>query len=82
MTRLHKRAWANQIFRMESHSSRSVWFGAYELLYGDARLVEDEPARYAAVTADDIRRVVARYLTPARRARVEVLPAKAEEAKK
>jgi predicted Zn-dependent peptidase len=45
-----------------------------ELYRGDARLLNGELDRYLAVTKDDVKRVVAKYLGPARRSTVEVKP--------
>jgi zinc protease len=74
LDRLHKRARADFLFQLDSHLGRATWLGLYELYYGDATLLEAEVARNQAVTSADIQRVVARYLTPNRRVRIEVLP--------
>ncbi|MFT3764634.1 MAG: pitrilysin family protein [Minicystis sp.] len=63
------------IFRLQGYLERSIWIGAFELLYGDARLLDQEIPRFEAVTPDDVRRVAARWLSPSRRCRVEVRPA-------
>jgi predicted Zn-dependent peptidase len=71
---LHRQAQAKLVFGLQDNSARAIWLGAYELLYGDATLLEAQLPRYLAVTGEDLRRVVARYLTPERRARIAVHP--------
>lgn len=75
LSALHRKAISRLVFGLEDNTSRAVLTGAYELLYGDAGLLERQLPRYLAVTADDVRRVAGRYLTPARRSRILVLPA-------
>jgi zinc protease len=77
MDRLHKRAYAGELFHLDSHMARSTWLGVFELFYGNATLLDEEAPRYQAVTAEDIRRVAAKYLGASRRVRIEVLPAEA-----
>lgn len=62
-------------FELQSNLARAVRLGEYELFYGDARLLTGELARYLAVTAEEIQRAAAQFLTPERRVVVEVRPA-------
>jgi zinc protease len=75
LERVKRKRRAQGIFRVQGNQERAIWHGAFELLYGDARLLDEEIPRFEAVTAEDVRRVVAKYLAPSRRNRVEVLPA-------
>jgi predicted Zn-dependent peptidase len=62
------------LFGMQSNLARARRLGDYELFFGDARLLSGELPRYLAVTKDDVKRVAAQYLGPARRTVVETLP--------
>jgi zinc protease len=79
MDRLHRRAKTKTILRYQDNLTRAIWLGAYEVLYGDGRRVNDDLQGYLSVTAEDIRRVTSQYLTEARRSRVEVYPAEAKK---
>jgi predicted Zn-dependent peptidase len=74
MTKVRNRVEASFLFGLQSNLQRANKLGQYELFYGDARLLNGEPARYFAVTKDDIKRVMAKYIAPARRTVVEVRP--------
>jgi predicted Zn-dependent peptidase len=65
------------LYGLQTNLSRATRLGEYEALYGDARLLLHEPARYGAVTSAQIRTTVRAYLGPERRQLVEVLPAEA-----
>jgi zinc protease len=74
MTKVRNRIEAKFLFGLQSNLQRANALGSYELFYGDARLLAGEPARYFAVTKDDIKRVMAKYIVPARRTLIEVRP--------
>jgi zinc protease len=74
MTKVRNRVEALFLFGLQSNLQRANKLGQYELFYGDARLLNTEPARYFAVTRDDVKRVLAKYIVPARRTLVEVRP--------
>ena len=63
------------LFGLQSNFARAQELAEFELYSGDAKLLNDELTRYLAVTKDDIKRVVATYLTRARRSQIEVKPA-------
>jgi zinc protease len=74
MTKVRNRVEASFLFGLQSNLQRANRLGQYELFYGDARLLNGEPPKYLAVTKDDIKRVLAKYIVPARRTLVEVRP--------
>jgi hypothetical protein len=71
---VRNRVEASFLFGLQSNLQRANKLGQYELFYGDARLLNGEPAKYFEVTKDDIKRVMAKYIVPARRTVVEVRP--------
>ena len=74
LERARRQAQIRLMLRVEDVSGRANFLGVYELYFGDARLLPEELSRYRAVTAEDVRRVAALYLAPARRSIVEVTP--------
>jgi zinc protease len=74
LKRVKQRLRTQFLFGLQTNLARAVQLGNFETLYGDARLLPAELARYVAVTPEDVRRAVARWLTPERRSLVEVLP--------
>ena len=74
MAKVRNRTEAAFLFGLQSNLQRATKLGQYELFFGDARLLTGEPANYFAVTKDDIKRVMSRYIVPARRSLVEVRP--------
>jgi zinc protease len=74
MRKLKNRMRARYLFGLQSNVARASTLAETELHRGDASLVNGELDRYFAVTKEDIRRVVTRYLTTARRSTVEVKP--------
>jgi zinc protease len=74
LERVKQRLRTQFLFGLQTNLARAVQLGEFETLYGDARLLPGELARYVAVTPEDVRRAVARWLTPERRSLVEVLP--------
>jgi zinc protease len=65
------------LFGLASNYSRAAQLAKYELFWGDAGLLNGELDRYLAVTKEDVSRVVAKYLVPNRRTRIEVKPGQA-----
>lgn len=74
MTKVKNRMRARFLLGLQSNFARAQKLAELELYRGDASLLDGELDRYLAVTRDDVARVVARYLTPARRNLVEVKP--------
>jgi zinc protease len=74
MQKLYSRVQAHYILGLQSNFARAQKLAEFELYRGDANLINLELGRYLSVTADDVRRVVAKYLTHARRSRVEDRP--------
>jgi len=74
MTKVRNRTEASFLFGLQSNLQRATKLGQYEVFWGDARILNDEPSKYFAVTRDDIKRVLAKYIIPARRTIVEVRP--------
>ena len=72
MKKLKNRMRARFLFGLSSNLARAELLAGLELERGDASVANGELARYLAVTKDDLKRVVARYLTAARRSLVEV----------
>jgi zinc protease len=75
MTRLRNRTQAHYLLGLQSNFARAQKLAEFELFRGDASLINLELGRYLSVTAEDIRRVVKKYLTRAGRSTVEVKPA-------
>ncbi len=75
MTKIKNRVQAHYVLGLQSNFARAQKLAEFELYRGDANLINLELGRYMSVTAEDIRRVVAKYLTHARRSSVEVKPA-------
>ena len=59
---------------METAGGKAEQIGFYETVAYDGAAVFDRLAAYRAVTAHDVKRVVAKYLRPSRRTRVEIVP--------
>jgi predicted Zn-dependent peptidase len=75
MTKLRNRARASYLLGLQSNFARAQRLAEFELFRGDANLINLELARVLSVSADDIRRVVKKYLTRTARSSVEVKPA-------
>ena len=65
------------VLGLQSNVARATRLGEYETFFGDARLLNGEPALYHAVTKDDLKRVASQYLGATRRTIVETYPADA-----
>jgi zinc protease len=74
MTKVKNRTEAAFLFGLQSNLQRAIRLGQYELFWGDARILNAEPEKYFAVSKDDIKRAMAKYITTARRTTVEVRP--------
>lgn len=74
MVKLRNQMQAGYILGLQSNFVRAQKLAEFELYRGDANLINSELERYMAVSAEDIRRVVGKYLTKARRSTVEVKP--------
>jgi predicted Zn-dependent peptidase len=59
---------------LQSNFQRAQKLAEFETFWGDAGLVNGELARYLAVTREAVQKAAAKYLTGARRSRVEVKP--------
>ena len=83
MAKVRTRLSASVIFGLQSNFARAERLAAYELYWGDANLLNSELDKYLAVTKEAVAKATAKYLTKARRSRVEVHPqeAKAADAK-
>ncbi len=82
MKKLKNRIRARFVLGLQSNFARAQKLAEMELYRGDANELNKELDRYLAVSKDDIKRAVAKYLVPARRSRVEVKPGTTQEAKK
>jgi len=78
MTKAKNRIRSKFLFGLQSNMARAQRLAEFELYWGDASLLKSEPSKFGAVTKDDIKRAMQKYITPARRSRVLVLPQKAE----
>ena len=74
MKKVRARIQSSFLFGLQSNFARAQKLAELELYRGDATLLNGELDRYLAVTKDDIKRVVAKYLTANRRNIVEVKP--------
>jgi zinc protease len=74
LERARRKSLLDLLLSLESFMGRAAFLSVFELYFGDARLLLEEAPRHRAVTAEDVRRVAARYLAPARRSVVEVTP--------
>jgi hypothetical protein len=74
MQKLKTRLETHFLMSLQTNIGRAQKLAEFELYWGDATLLKGELARYQAVTRDDIKRAVARYLVPARRSRIEIKP--------
>lgn len=76
MRKVKNRAEAAFLFGLQSNLQRATRLGEMELFHGEARLLNQEPLRYAAVIRDDIQRAMKQWLRPERRTLVEALPSR------
>jgi len=68
------------VFGLASNMSRAMRLGEFELYWGDAALLRDEPEAYLAVTAEDIQRVAGTYFEATNRTVLDVQPLAATSA--
>jgi predicted Zn-dependent peptidase len=71
---------ADYIFGMQSNSRKASNLGFYQTIVGDWREMFKKPAKYEAVTADQVAQIAARYFTPNNRTTVVLVPEKASSA--
>jgi predicted Zn-dependent peptidase len=74
LERAKQRVRTGMLFGIQTNLDRAIALGEFEALYGDASLLPQELERYLAVRPEDVRRAAARYLVPAHRSLVEVVP--------
>jgi predicted Zn-dependent peptidase len=74
LARVRARVVAEALLALEAPQARAERLAEFEIFEGDARRVFDEPDRLLAVSKEDVRHAIARWLTRERRARVEVRP--------
>jgi zinc protease len=70
---------ASFVFGLQANLARAMNLAEFELYFGDANLLNSEPARYASVTRADVQRVAKQYLVPSARTVLDVIPANAAE---
>jgi zinc protease len=75
LTKAKTRFMSHYVMGLQSNFARAQKLAEFEVYWGDANLLNQEAAKYLAVTSDDIKKAVAKYLTKERRSRVEVRPA-------
>jgi zinc protease len=78
MAKAKNRIRSKFLFGLQSNIARAQRLAEFELYWGDAKLLKTEPSRFGAVTKEDVKRAMQKYITPARRSRVLVLPQKTE----
>jgi zinc protease len=81
MTKAKNRVTSYFAFGLQSNGRRAAELAEFELYFGDARLLGREVAHYHAVTAQQVRDAVKKYLTAGRRSTVRVHPMSAQEGK-
>ena len=81
MKKVRARVQARFLLGLQSNFARAQRLAELELYRGDASLLNGELERYLSVKKDDIKRVVAKYLTANRRNVVEVKPGAGEKAR-
>jgi zinc protease len=74
VTKVKNRLSSSLFFGLQSNYARAERLSAFELFYGDANLINTELDKYLAVTKEDVKRAVAKYLTAPRRTHIEVKP--------
>ena len=78
------------VMGLQTNGARARSLAEYEVYFGDAALLAEEPGKYLAVTADDVKKAAADHLATTKRTVVETYPleepktddAKADDAKK
>lgn len=78
LSRARKQIAVNFVRGMQTVNDKAYMIGRTELLLGDYRELFRLPEGYGAVTADDVKRVAEKYLRPARRSVVTLVPERAE----
>lgn len=68
---------ASRIRQLQSTRARAALLGQYEMIDGNPHHINTELNDFLAVTADQIRAVAARYVTPERRTLLDIVPSAA-----
>jgi zinc protease len=74
LTKVKNRITLKYVANLDSNLSTAVMLGKYEVLWGDASLINSEVERFLAVTPQDIIAVAKKYLVKERRTVLDVLP--------
>ena len=74
LEKAHNRVRSYFVFGLASNMSRAMQLAEFELYWGDATLLRNEPAAYLAVTADDVKRVAGTYFEATNRTVLDVQP--------
>lgn len=69
-----QRAKSSFVIDLQTNLSRASTFGEYEVVYGDARTVVTDLERVLAVTPQQVRRAMERYVTPSNQILMRILP--------
>jgi predicted Zn-dependent peptidase len=75
MNKAKTRFLSHFVMGLQSNFARAQKLAEFEVYWGDANLLNQEAAKYLAVTAADVKAAVAKYLVKEHRSRVEVHPA-------
>jgi zinc protease len=75
LEKARNRVTASFIFGIQTNLSRAMRLAEHELYWGDATIIRGEPARYMAVTREDVQRVARQYFDATNRTVLDVLPA-------
>jgi predicted Zn-dependent peptidase len=75
LEKARNRVTASFIFGIQTNLSRAMRLAEHELYWGDATIIRGEPARYLAVTREDVQRVARQYFDATNRTVLDVLPA-------
>ncbi|MEO8801043.1 MAG: pitrilysin family protein, partial [Polyangiaceae bacterium] len=74
MNKAKTRFMSHFVMGLQSNFARAQKLAEFEVYWGDADLLNQEAAKYLAVTAADVKAAVAKYLVKEHRSRVEVRP--------
>ena len=74
LTKVKNRIKFRYVANLDNNLSLAVMLGKYELLWGDASLINSEADRFVAVTNEDIKAAAKKYLLEGRRTVLDVVP--------
>jgi zinc protease len=74
LSKVKTRITMKYVSNLDNNLSTAIMLGKYELLWGDASLVNSEVERFTAVTPQDIVAAAKKYLVKERRTVLDVLP--------